>query len=127
MNETSSFKLKSRDSSGTMTVTTESGTQEFKLVLDFDAIDKMLDKLGVDLCSPMEWANLKGVKVPLVLHAAMQRHHPEMTIEKVNALIPINEVWRVRNLLMEMCFPGIMEKAAEEVQAKAANPTAAAS
>lgn len=122
-----SFEVQSRDSVGTMTVTTEAGAQEFKLVLDFDAMDKILDKLGVDLCSPMVWINLKGSKVPLVLHAAMQRHHPEMTIEKVHALIPINEVWGVRNLLMEMCFPGIMEKAAEEVQAKAANPPAAAS
>jgi hypothetical protein len=106
---------------------------EYTLVLDMNALAKVKKETDLDLMDRDKWvwADLNALQVTTILWCALSRFHPEVTLEQARAMIPPAEVWKLRSVLLELCFPGALERLqkaqAEAKQADSPNPPPATS
>jgi hypothetical protein len=103
---------------------------EYTLVLDFNAIAKALQHTGRDLTDIRNWENISGPEVSTVCWCAFNRFHPDVTLEQVREMLSPAQSNAVCDMLLEMCFPGVLAKIAEAVarlknEGDSANPTGA--
>lgn len=86
--------------------------KEYTLVADFNAIAKAQEHLGRDFTDISNWQGMTGVDVVTLAWCTLDRFHPDVTLEQVRGMLPPQQTARVWELLVEMCFPGILERAA---------------
>lgn len=91
-------------------------TVTYDLVMDFNAIAKAQEHLGRDLSDVNQWQNLNGVEVTTVVWCALDRFHPEITLKEVRQMLTPAQSAQVSNMLLEMCFPGILERIAARMK-----------
>lgn len=84
----------------------------YDLVMDFNAIAKAQEHLGRDLSDVTQWQNLTGTEVTTIVWCALDRFHPEVTLVEVRQMLTPAQSAQVCNMLLEMCFPGILERIA---------------
>lgn len=84
--------------------------REFNLVMDFNAIAKAQELLGKDLVDVKNWQGLTSSETITICWCAMQRFHPEITLDEVRGMLPPAASVEVSNMLLEMAFPGIIER-----------------
>jgi len=94
--------------------------ESFNLVLDFNAIAMANAHLGRDLVMPESWQNLSSDQITYICWCAVQRFHPDVTLEQVRAMLPPGQIGLVFTSLLEMCFPGIIERMEKAAAARAA-------
>jgi hypothetical protein len=90
----------------------EDGTDPgvWKLCLDYRALARIEDAIGLDLKKIADWNNISsGQHFPKIIWGALQRFNPEVTLEQVlDSLNP--EAQRIlSDKLFELCFPGAKE------------------
>jgi hypothetical protein len=104
------FELKKND-----TGEVEQVAHEYILVLDMNALAKVKEETGIDLMDRENWpwGSLNAQEITTALWCAMLRFHPDMTPDAVRAIVPPMEVWKVRNMLLELCYPGALERIAK--------------
>jgi hypothetical protein len=111
---------------------------EFDLVLDMNAISHANSILGLDLTDRSQWQDLTGPDITVICWCAFDRFYPDVTLTEVRQMLTPAQSAGVCNLLLEMCFPGILElirkrmaelaleeKEKEAGQAQTADPTSA--
>lgn len=108
--------------------------REYTLVLDMNAqakVSELLNKNILGLGDEWVWDKLTPEEVTTILHCSMARFHPEVTLEEARRVVPPVDLWKVHNILVELCFPGILKRIADANAAKAAetapNPPSATS
>src|SRR6185437_5949046 len=101
--------------SATLEIVDESGAvQEHRLVMDFNAIAKANELIGRDFADIASWQKLSALDVTTLCWCALLKHHSEATLEQVRSWINPAEVWQLFNLLLELSFPGILDKLGEK-------------
>jgi hypothetical protein len=106
-------------------------TIEYTLSLDFNSVAKAQEHLGRDLSVLTNWQNMTGSDTSIVCWCALDRFHPEVTLRQLRQMISPAQSAIVSNMLLEMCFPGILERIRVQLEKKAKgesveeNPTSA--
>lgn len=88
-------------------------TEEYTLVMDFNAIAKAQEHIGRDLTDVRNWQTLNGVEIITVTWCALGRFHPDLTLDEVRGMLPPSQTYAIVNMLLEMCFPGFTERVLE--------------
>lgn len=83
------------------------------LVMDMNSFSRALEHMNRDLTIPANWKDLGPVDIAMVLWCSLHRFHPEITIEEAKRLIPLEHTAELFNMLIELCFPGIIEQLAK--------------
>jgi hypothetical protein len=105
----------------------------YTLVMDFNAIARAHEQLGLDLSVARNWQGLTGPQITIVCWCAFDRFHPEIDLRAVRQMLSPAQSAQVFNMLLELSFPGILEriaasvKDAKAVEEKAADPMPAGS
>lgn len=90
---------------------------EYQLVLDYNAIAKISDKMGKDLSKHENWFGLSGTDLSVVAWGALDRFHPDVDLRTVRQWFSPPMFARLYAMLLEAAYPGILEaitKAQEE-------------
>lgn len=101
--------------------------KEYKLVLDMNAQAKVLEQIDRDLTDLKNWQNLNGADISTICWCAFERFHPEVTLKDVRRMLSPAQIGAVFNLLLELCFPGILERIEKATAEAQENPPAAKS
>jgi hypothetical protein len=96
-------------------------TDEYQLVLDYNAIAKISDKLGKDLSKHENWFGLSGSDLSIVAWGALDRFHADIDLRTVRQWFSPPMFVRLYAMLLEAAYPGILEAidAAQKEQDKA--------
>jgi hypothetical protein len=84
--------------------------KDYTLVMDFNAIAKAQEQLGRDLSDITKWQDLSGPEITTVVWCALDRFHFDVTLKEVRQMLTPAQSAVVCNMLLEMCFPGIIER-----------------
>jgi hypothetical protein len=87
--------------------------QEYRLVMDFNALAKASELLGRDFADIKSWQNLNSVDTSSLCWCGFNRFHPDVTLEQVRSWLGPAQIWQLYNMLLELCFPGILERIAK--------------
>lgn len=98
--------------------------KEYVLVLDMNAHAKVLELLDRDLTDVKAWQNLSGADITTICWCAFERFQPDVTLKEVRQLLSPAQMGAVFNLLLELCFPGILERIAKIKPEGEAKPNA---
>jgi hypothetical protein len=102
--------------SAKLEVLQEDGSQkDLRLVMDFNALAKANAELGRDFADIKSWQNLNSVDTSTLCWCAFQRFHPDVTLEQVRSWLGPAQIWQLYNMLLELSFPGILERVAKKV------------
>lgn len=93
----------------------EEENKEYVLVMDFNAIAKALQHTGRDLTDIKNWSTITGPEVSTICWCAFNRFHSDVTLEQVREMLTPVQSAKVCDMLLEMCFPGILKHIAEAV------------
>jgi len=100
--------------SAKLEVSQEDGsTQEFRLVMDFNALAKANELLGRDFADIKAWQGLGSVDTSALCWCAFHRFHPDVRLEQVRSWLGPAQIWQLYMLLLELSFPGILDKVAQ--------------
>jgi hypothetical protein len=97
--------------------------KSYNLVLDFAAIALALDKTGIDFVKAENWFPIAPKHLVTLLWCSFQRFHSDVTEEQVSHMIAPAEQWTIRTMLMDLAFPGWVDrmvKAQKEKDSQAA-------
>jgi hypothetical protein len=94
------------------------------LVMDFNAIAKAHDHLGKDLAEFKNWQHLTGPEVTVICWCALDRFHPEISLKEVRQYLSPAQSAEVCNMLLEMSFPGILDRIEKLVEDRQKNAEA---
>jgi hypothetical protein len=83
---------------------------EYTLCLDMNAHAKVLEHTGKDLTDPKAWQNLTAKEVVTICWCAFDRFYPEITLREVGQMLSPAQSGAVFTMLLELCFPGILER-----------------
>jgi hypothetical protein len=100
--------------------------KSFNLVLDYAAIALALDKTGIDFAKAENWFPIAPKHLVTLLWCSFQRFHSDVTEEQVSHMIAPAEQWTIRTMLMDLAFPGWVDrmvKAQKEEASRAAPPS----
>jgi hypothetical protein len=99
-------------------VATNDGVKHYELVLDFNAICKAQDAIGRDLSNPLNWQDLSASDLSAICWAAFDRNHPEVTLREVRSWLAPAQKAELFVMLIEQCYPGILERVGIELEKK---------
>lgn len=85
----------------------------FYLVIDFNTLALALKETGLDFAAPSSWDGLLPAQVLQLCWCSMQRFHAGTTLEEVGRMLAPAERWKVRDMLLELAFPGSLEAMAQ--------------
>ena len=103
-------------------------SKQYKLVFDMNAQAKALEQIKRDLTDISNWQHMSGAEITTVLWCAFERFHPEVTLKEVRQMVPLSQTGAVFNMLLELCFPGILERLSKiKSENEAVNPQEAES
>lgn len=116
---------------------------EYKLVLDYNAIAKaqahpelskrQLASRGViqmerrDLSQILHWAGMTGPDLTIIAWAALDRYHPEVELRTVRQWLAPAQFDQLFLMLVEQCYPGVMERVEQAMQQEEKKTPGAAS
>lgn len=113
MKNTPSYKAASLNAAKLTVVSLDSDLNEavkdYKLVLDFNALEKAREQIGRDLTDLQSWKDITPADMYVVCWAALDRFHPEVGLKDLKQMVPWNHILQTWPLLIELCFPGITE------------------
>jgi hypothetical protein len=95
-------------------------TAEYTLVMDFNAVAKAQEHLGRDLSRGSNWNDLTGSEITVVCWCAFDRFYPEVTLREVRQMLTPAQSSVVCDMLLEMCFPGVLQRIADRIKEKQA-------
>jgi hypothetical protein len=87
--------------------------KEYKLCLDMNAQAHVLELIDRDLTELKNWQNLSGIDISSVCWCAFERFHPEMPLKEVRQVLSPANMGATFNMLLELTFPGILERLAK--------------
>jgi hypothetical protein len=82
----------------------------YKLVLDMNALAKASDELNRDFSSFTSWQGLTGPDITVLAWAALDRHHPDVTLREVRQWLGPVDPNQLYVMLIEASWPGITER-----------------
>jgi hypothetical protein len=101
-------------------VETDSGIKKYKLVLDFNAIARAQEELGKDFSEVKSWFHgMTSLDTVKLCWFALKRHHPEITWEEVGSWFSASDITPLNNLLIELAFPGTLDRIKKAIEDKA--------
>lgn len=102
--------------------------KELTLEYDIPAVIQAEEDLKQSLKSLTEWFALKWDAVPVLLHAGLKKHHPEMTLVDMEHFcneLGTEGVLEVLHALICLNFPRAMARAEAALRKGTASPNAA--
>src|SRR6185312_10029857 len=101
-------------------VETDAGVKKYKLVLDFNALARAHEELGKDFAQASSWfEGMTSLETVKLCWYALKRYHPEITWEEVGSWFNAADMAHLNNLLIELAFPGTLERLNKAIEAKA--------
>jgi len=117
------------------------GSTTYQLVLDYNAIAKaqahpelskrQVSEKGVvrferrDLSQVLHWAGMTGPDLTLVAWAALDRYHTEVELRTLRQWLAPAQFDQLFVMLVEQCYPGIMERVRVAMEAEEKKSTVA--
>lgn len=92
---------------------------EYTLVMDFNAVAKAQQHLGRDLSRGASWSDLTGTDITVICWCAFDRYYPEITLREVRQMLTPAQSALVCDMLLEMCFPGVLQRIEDSLAEKA--------
>jgi len=86
-------------------------TQTFTLIMDYAAIIKAEQETGRNFADPSQWElkNLTGKDLTALCWAALDCHHPDITLTEVRRWLAPAQQGQLYVMLLEQCFPGTID------------------
>jgi hypothetical protein len=84
--------------------------KSFNLVLDYAAVALALEKTGIDFAKAESWFPIAPNHLVTLLWCSFQRFHPDVTEQQVSHMVAPAEQWTIRTMLMDLAFPGWVER-----------------
>jgi hypothetical protein len=101
-------------------VETESGIKQYKLVLDFNAIARAQEELGKDFALFASWVHgMTSRETVKLCHFALSKYHPDIRWEEVCSWFSPEHIAPLNNLLIELAFPGTLDRINKSLEDKA--------
>lgn len=103
----------------TIEVETDAGIKKYKLVLDFNAIARAQEELDKDFSITRTWFNeMTSLDTVKLCWHALKRYHPEITFDEVGSWFSPEHIAPLNNLLLELAFPGTLERIKKVIEKK---------
>ncbi len=100
----------------TIEVKTATGSKEYSLVLDMNAIAKASEALSLDLTQIDNWRNLNAVQLSAICWAALDRFHGDVTLREVRQWLSPVQHGELFVMLVEQCWPGVLARAQKAIE-----------
>lgn len=101
-------------------IETDAGIKKYKLVLDFNVISRAQEELGKDFAQSSSWFHgMTSLETVKLCWFSLKRFHPEVTWDEVCSWFSAEHIAPLNNLLIDLAFPGTLDRIKKAIEDKA--------